>query len=258
MAVELVPQTPWRRFLGMNIKGTPAMPAVAVAHDLGLGRSRSSVLVLQEFKWPWYWRTLGRIVPALSAQRWRSSPTATGGLAFPVRGAQAVTWRGQEWRRRRTRRRLLHKGVANISEDRHLRAVLLEDRNTELRAWFGTTHFVVRGDQEADPIRRRDLMARDLVALDRFLTELVASGEPVLFQLDANLRPRSGVYRRFCRILRTHGATIHGAHGVEFLFTIDGTRTRVEVKDDWIVPTHELRTDHEGRGITFRLVARQA
>lgn len=258
MAVHVAPRTPWRRFLGMNIKGTPSMPAVAVAHDLAVGRSRSSVLVLQEFRWPWYWRTLGRVVPALSTQKWRSSPGAAVGFSRPVLGAQAVTWRGQDWRRRRTRRRLLHRGVANVSEDRHLRAVLLEDRNTELRAWFGTTHFVVRGDQDSDPIRRRDLMARDLAALDQLLTELVASGEPVLFQLDANLRPRSAVYQKFRRILRNHGATIHGTHGVEFLFTIDGSRTKVEVKDDWIIPVHELRTDHEGRGITFRLVARQA
>lgn len=248
--------TPWRQFLGLNIKGTPAMPARAVAHDLRVAKRRASVVAVQEFKWPWYWRTLGRQLPAASSSAWRSSPNPLVGLARPVFGGQAVAWRGQLWRRRKTRRLLLHAGAAGISESRQLRAALLEDRNTELRAWFGTTHFVVGGDQTSDSLRRRNLLAEDLAQLDRFLAELTRTGDPVVFQLDANIRPRSEAYPKLRAILRRHRATIHGTHGVEFLFTINGTRTLVEVKDDWIVPTSELRTDHEGRGITFRLVAR--
>lgn len=247
-------RTSWRRFVGLNIKGTPAMRAAAVRHDLELALGRASVIVLQEFKWPWYWRTLGRVVARRRERRWRSFPGFLRGLARPVFAAQAVVWRSHGWKRRGSRRRLLHRGAAGISESRQLRAALLEDKETKLRAWFGTTHFVVGGDQDTDGPRRRAILEHDLEQLDAFLGELTATGYPVLFQLDANIRPSSDAYPAFRAVLKRHRARLHGARGVEYLFTINGRHGRVGVLRDWTIPTSELRTDHEGRGITFRLL----
>jgi len=250
-----VTATSWRRFLGLNVRGTPAMRAAAVRHDLELALERASVVALQEFKWPWYWRTLSRAVTRRPARRWRAFPGFVRGLARPVFAGQTVVWRAHGWKRRDSRRRLLHAGAAGISESRQLRAVLLEDRDTGLRAWFGTTHFVVAGDESTDGPRRRAILEHDLEQLDAFLGELEATGYPVLFQLDANIRTSSDAWPAFRRLLKRRRARIHGPRGVEYLFTINGRRGRVDVLHDWIVPVRELRTDHEGRGITFRLVA---
>jgi hypothetical protein len=248
--------TRWFRFLGMNIKGSPAMTAVEVAQDLAVAQDRCSVLVTQEFKWPWYWRTLRTAVALTSPSFWRTSPGLVPGFAMPVRGAQSIMWKGRRWKRTGTKLALLHKGIAGISEDRFIRAVLLQDRKTRLRCWFLSTHFVVGGDRVSDSARRRSVMAGDLAAFGAFVDELVATGHPIIGQLDANLRPGSEVYRPFLKIVRRHKGEFHGAHGVEFLFTIDGRTTSIEVKDDWIVPTYEVNTDHEGRGITARIVAK--
>ena len=248
--------TPWRQFLGLNIKGTPAMSARAVAHDLRAAKRHASVLALQEFKWPWYWRQLGRVLPARGKRPWEAYPTHELGLARPGFGAQAILWSSAEWRRIGSRRALLHEGEAGISETRWLRAALLADRQTGLHSWFGSTHFVVGGDRPEDGPIRQAMLGRDLDALDGFLALLTRDGHPVVFQLDANLRSSSGqTYQRFRAILKRHGAKLHGnPKGVEFLLSIDGDRTAVEVRRAWEVPTSELRTDHEGRGITFRLV----
>jgi hypothetical protein len=248
--------TPWRHFLGLNIKGTPAMPARAVAHDLRAAKKRADVVVLQEFKWPWYWRELGRVLPRGRGRKaWQAYPNHELGLARPGFGAQAILWSSTAWRKVGSRRALLHEGEAKISERRWLRAAHLADRQTGRSAWFGSTHFVVGGDRSSDGPIRQAMMRRDLDALDEFLGQLTRSGDPVVFQLDANLRSTSEVYRRFRAILKKHGAKLHGnLKGVEFLFTIDGAGTAVEVRRAWEVPTSELRTDHEGRGITFRLV----
>lgn len=249
--------TDWFRFLGMNIKGTPAMTAMQVAEDLAVGQKNCSVLVTQEFRWPWYWRTL-RTAVALTAPRslWRTSPGLVPGFAMPVRGAQSILWKGRRWKRVGTKLTRLHKGIAGISEDRFIRAVLLQDRETRLRCWFLTTHFVVGGDRATDSSRRRNVMAVDLAGFGTFVDELAATGHPIIGQLDANLRPASEVYKPFLKIVRRHKGEFHGNHGVEFLFTIDGRTTSIEVKKDWTVPTTELNTDHEGRGITARIVAK--
>jgi hypothetical protein len=251
--------TPWRQFLGLNIKGTPAMPARAVAHDLRVAKRRASVVAVQEFKWPWYWRQLGRVLPARGKRRgWQAYPNHELGLARPGFGAQAILWSSAHWRKIGSRRALLHEGEPKISERRWLRAALLADRQTGRHAWFGSTHFVVGGDRPEDGPIRQAMLSRDLDALDKFLALLTRDGHPVVFQLDANLRSSSGqTYRRFRAILKRHGAQLHGnLKGVEFLFTIDGKRTAVEVRRAWEVPVSELRTDHEGRGITFRLAPR--
>lgn len=245
--------TDWFRFLGMNIKGTPPMGRPAVEHDLNVARERCDVLVTQEFRWPWYFRAAKTVLGA-QTPNWGSSPGYGHGYLRPVAGAQSVKYRKDRFKRVRTRRALLHKGVAGVSESRSLRAVLLKDRETGEKFWAGTTHFVVKGDEWHDTPLRKGIMARDLIAFDKFIGGLVKSGHPVFFELDANIHEGAWAYDEFTRILRKHGATIHGTHGVEYLFTIDGRKTAVEVKKDWIVKADDLKTDHEGRGITARLV----
>jgi hypothetical protein len=243
-------QSDWFRFLGMNIKGTPPMGRPAVEHDLNVARERCDVLVTQEFRHSWYFRAAKSVLGA----EWGSSPGYAHGTLRPVAGAQGVLWRKDRFKRLRTRRAPLHAGEAGVSESRALRAVLLQDRETGLKCWFGSTHFVVKGDEHFDTPLRRGMMRTDLEALDKFIARRKRSGHPIIFQLDANLHPGSYVYDDFMRIMRKHGATIHGEHGIEFLFTIDGEHVAVEVKKDWIVRKDEIKTDHEGRGITARLV----
>jgi hypothetical protein len=250
-------QTKWFRFLGMNIKGTPSMRRARVEHDLNVARKNASVLVTQEFKWRWYFRA-AKAVLGRATHRWASSPGYGHGTLRPVAGAQSVKWKTKRWRRLRTRRALLHKGVARVSESRSLRAVLLQDRETRLRAWFGTTHFVVGGDEAGDSPLRKRMLRENIEALDKFIEDLKANGNPIFFQLDANIHPGTWAYDEFMAVMRKHKATIHGAHGVEFLFTIDGEDTKVEVRRDWIIPRDQLETDHEGRGVTARLVKREA
>lgn len=242
-------------FIGMNIRGTPAMKASAVRHDLKVARGNSDVCVVQEFRWPWYWRTLARLMDvATPLMAWRSSPGRQQGYADPVKGAQAVLWNGKVWRRMGVRVKLLHLGVAGISEHRYLRAVLLEENETGKRCWFVTTHFVVGGDEQRDDPFRKKMLRHNVMVLDHFLRGLKATSHPVICQLDANIHRGSEAYWGFQRMLTKHGAKIHGDHGVEYLFTIDGRKVSVQVVRDWQVPTSALKTDHEGRGITFRLV----
>lgn len=248
--------TDWFKFLGMNIKGTPPMGRPAVEHDLAVARTKADVLVTQEFRHSWYFRAAKTVLGRQNGSEpaWGSSPGYSHGYLRPVAGAQSVKWKRDRFKRVRTRRARLHKGVAKVSESRSLRAVLLKDRETGEKFWAGTTHFVVKGDEWTDTPLRKGIMARDLIAFDKFLGKLVKSGHPIFFQLDANVHKGAWAYDEFTRILRKHGATIHGTHGVEYLFTIDGTRATVEVKNDWTVSTDDLKTDHEGRGITARLV----
>ena len=250
-------RTDWFRFLGMNIKGTPSMRRAAVEADLNVARQKADVLVTQEFKWNWYY-SAAKAVLGRGETRWASSPNFNAGFLAPVFGAQSVKWKRDRFKRVRTRRALLHAGVAKVSESRWLRAALLEDRETGLKAWFGSTHFVVGGDEASDSPLRKRMLADNIEALDKFIAKLKRGGHAIFFQLDANIHPGTWAYTEFMRVMRKHGATIHGKHGVEFLFTIDGESVEVEVKRDWIVPTTVLNTDHEGRGVTARLVKKGA
>lgn len=242
-----------RKFLGMNIKGTPAMKASQVSADLLVGRRNSDVLVTQEFRWPWYWRALAKSLP-VAAKTWHSAPRKGQGFLHPVKGAQAVTWDTSVWRWHETCTRLLHNGAAKISEARYIRAALLEDKETGLKCWFGTTHFVVGGDERGDGPIRKQMMKRDLEVLDHFLTVLGRSGYPVLMEFDANIHVGSEAYAELRAVLKKHGATIHGNHGVEYLISIDGKKIKVQVMRNWIIATKALFTDHEGRGVTYCLV----
>ena len=253
-------QTRWFRFLGMNIKGTPAMSADKVEHDLEVAKDRTDVLVVQEFRWPWYWRTAKAVLAAKAARwrdRWATSPGLSQGFAAPVRGAQAVMWVRGLFKRRRTWVRLLHKGHAGVSESRFQRAVLLEDKATGLAFIAWTTHAVVKGDNREDPDLRERILATDLANIDAMLGDLKATGFPVIGEADLNIYATSDARARLDAILARHGARLHGPKGgVEYLFTIDGPRATVEVRDTWEVSTRALFTDHEGRGLTFRLVRR--
>ena len=239
----------------MNIKGTPAMPAAAVKHDLTVGRSEASVLVTQEFRWPWYWRTLKNVVGRGKwSDRWSSSPGFAKGFARPVRGAQSVMWDNKIWKHVDTRVRVLHDGHAGISEDRFIRAVLLQNRATGVLCWFLTTHFVVGGDEPGDGPLRKKMMALDLRVLDTMVEGLRETGYAIIGQFDGNIHRGTPAYRELMDIASDNKMTFHGEHGVEYLFTVDGEATKVQVLNDWVVPTSRLKTDHEGRGITYRLI----
>lgn len=242
------------RFLGMNVRGTPSMSWRKVRHDLRVLKASSSVGVVQEFRWPWYWRQAAKVLQS-KGSRWASSPSLRAGLGYPISGAQAVFWDRRIWRRHGTLTQRLHAGQAGISEDRYLRSVLLEDKATGLRCWFGTTHFVVGGDRFTSEPQRLKLMEQDLRALDQYLGRLRVNNHPVIFQLDANIHTGTPVYKRLTALLEKHGARLHGDHGVEYLFSINGSKARVEPVNSWEIPVARLRTDHEARGMTFRLLA---
>jgi len=247
-----VKRTTTRRFVGANIKGTPKMSRRKVAEDLRVLRRRADLVVLQEFKWRTYWLAL---IANLSASRWSSYPAAARGLAAPVRGAQGVVWRRSVWRRRGARVALLHKGRARISESRWLRAVLVEDRATALRCWHGGTHNVVGGDEPTDSPTRRGMLDDNLDRLAEFLDDLMRTGEPIAWHMDANVHRGTEAHERLVEIVRSRGGSIWGEHGVEYLFTIPSARSFVEVEAAWrIRPGDALNTDHEARGITYRLI----
>lgn len=246
------------RFVGANVRGTPAMIGQEVAEDLELLAGECSVLALQEFRHRWYWSKLRKALQSGANGSWSTFPGVLVGLARPTYSGQAIAWRRGMWRKLDKRRRRLHKGHKRISEPRQLRAVLLEDRTSGLAAWFGTTHFVVRGDMRLDPDKRRGIMRGDLAAFDLFLDDLVHTGHPGAIQLDANLTPHStAAWEPFLAILRRHGCTIHGVRGVEYLITWPGRTTWLAVATDFDVPARELNTDHEARGIAFRLATRR-
>lgn len=250
-------ETRWARFAGANIKGTPSMSAAKVAADIELLRRNCSVMVLQEFRWPWYWRTIAKslgsdLLPGLG---WRTAPGMAAGLRSPVFSAQAVAWRDSRWRRKEVRRRKLHDGMAKISETRWIRSALLEDRATQLECWFGTTHAVVKGDEPSDSPMRKAILDHDLMVMHSFLRQLKATGHPVIFQADLNVHPGTWAYRDLLSICKAVGARIVGEHGVEYLFIMDQhSDVKVQVAKDWVIRPNRLNTDHEVRGMTFRLV----
>lgn len=254
-------RTETHRAVGANIKGTPAMPARKVLGDLRHLKGKADVIVTQEFKWGWYWRVLGALLLGVGKAKeiWGSSPAYRVGRKQPVSGAQAVLWKRALWKRIDTRKVLLMSGHAGISEHRYIRAVLLEDRLTGLRCWFLSTHFVVGGDGPNDgPIRQR-LLDSNVARLDAFLASLERTGDPIWGEIDANIHAGTLEYRQFVVMLNKHNAKIHGAHGVEYLFTIDNREAKVVVTKNWTVQPKAhggpLWTDHESRGTDFYLEA---
>src|SRR5690606_27454124 len=145
-----------------------------------------------------------------ATERWASYPVPGWGFQKATDSAQAVTWDRAVWRKVGKRKLVLHPLTPGISHRRFLRAALLEDRLTGLRCWFATTHFVVGGDEKGDDKVRRDVMAQDLRRFNIFLAMLSETGYPVVFQMDANLRPSSDIYPKFNDILYHHRATLRG------------------------------------------------
>lgn len=249
-----MPATQPHRFVGQNIKGTPSMSAVKVAADVRKVMSLADVAVLQEFKWSWYWRVLGSVA---TLRGWSANPALTRGLAHPIRGAQAVVHRRNLYDAVSTRTLLLHDGVAGVSDDRWLRGSLLRDRVHGLCCEFATTHFVVGGDMPTDPELRRSMLSSDLNRLAQFIDGRNPSW-PLVMELDANVHVGSTAYMKLRKMIEQRGGTFHGQLGVEYLFTIPGRRAVVRVLRDWTIPLTELNTDHEGRGITYRIVSAPA
>lgn len=247
------------RFLGANIKGTPAMPAKAVAEDLELLRRNASVIVTQEFRWPWYWRTARKALQRLRKRDpWRSSPGFAKGLAQPVKAAAAVMWLSSRWKRLDAKTEKLHDGAAGISEDRYLNAALLAEKPTGLAWWVGTCHAVVGGDERTDGPLRQAILEHDLMRLASFVRTLQRTGHPVVIEADLNIHPGTWAYRELMQILTAQGGRLVGVHGVEYLMIFDDdTDVQAEVVRSWEIPTRRLNTDHEVRGATLRLVRRR-
>lgn len=246
--------SPAHRAAGANIKGTPAMRARAVRADLHTLRARADVVMLQEFRWPWYWTVAERV---LGARRWSSVPGFRLGRARAVKGAQGIMWDRRAWRRVGSRSWPgfdFEVDTSGIMENRWIRAVLLEDRKTNQRAWFISAHFVVGGDRDGDGPVRRALLADNMRRFGSALDALAKTGHPIIGELDANIGRTSATYRRWARVLADRGATLYGEHGVEYLFAVDGVRVTVEPVKAWTIPTSELNTDHETRGLAFRLI----
>lgn len=244
--------SPVHHAAGANIKGTPAMPARKVRADLKVLRKRADVLMLQEFRWPWYWRVAMLLLGI--GKRWASSPVFKAGKDAPVRGAQGILWKRKAWKRVKTRVWLLHDGVAKVSESRFVRAVLLQDRVTGQFCWFLSTHFVVGGDESSDSPLRRGMLNDNIGMVDQVLSAIARSGHPVVFELDANIRSTSDSYDEWMAMLKRQDMKVHGAHGVEYMLTRSGVSTKINVHRNWVVPTTMLNTDHETRGITYTLV----
>ena len=248
--------TAWHKFVGTNERGTPPMPRNKVLADLAYLVTTEDVdsFVVCEFKWDYYWEA----AEDLLSEDWKSSPPMKRGKRFPVVSAQAVFWRKDIYRKIRTRLSLAHLGVAGISETRFIRSVLLADVVTDLRHWELITHFVVGGDEEGDGEKRKKMLRKNIRRLDRHIAARKRSGQPIIGQLDANIHKGTWAYDELMEVFRKHDARVVGVHGVEYLFVIDGRTTKVEVKRDFdIKPKRNngpLETDHEARGLIFRLV----
>jgi hypothetical protein len=257
------------RIVGMNIKGTPPMKGDQVEHDLDVAVDDydAQIILTQEMRWRWYFRRVGKVLKrrirvngkAQPGPSWAHAPNLKRALAAPVFAAQACFWRADQLRRVDTRQQRLHKGYRKISEPRQLRGVLLQDRehagDPDMAWWNGTTHFVVKGDEQRDPeLRKRILLEEDLPAFAGWLDDMLETGHGAIVQLDANIRQGSAAYDDFMRVVRRREGRVVGRHGVEYLLVFQPRNgTRIDVSAAWEIPAHKLHTDHEGRGLTMRL-----
>lgn len=258
-------ESPPFKFGGANIKGTPAMPAADVAHDLKVLKRHLDVFVVQEFRWPWYWRAFH----ATLLDTFAAFPTWIHGLARPGSGAQANFWRRSKFRKEESHTRLLHQGRAKISETRWIRGTKLAVKATgpsrwdAIHLWVVSTHFVVGADEAGDgEIRKHMLFDEDIPHLRDFLGQIIGiSWFPVILEIDANIHRSSPAFPAFAAIIREAGGRFVGPLGVEYIAVFDGIKSardgltpRVVVDEVWSIPTSELKTDHEVRCITARIV----
>lgn len=236
-------------FAGANIKGTPAMKAKHVRHDLKVLRQSCDVFGVQEFKWKRYWQVAIAVL-TVAGKRWSSFPGLKKGLGRPSEGAQALFWKRSKFKRIKGYVRPAFDfriNTAGIMENRFIRGVLLRSKLDAFTAWFLSAHFVVGGDEKDDgPVRKR-LMMENIAALDVALVFMRKTGYPIMGEIDANIRPGTWAYVELMKVLTHHGATVHGEPGVEYLFTINGRKGKfTKVKPSRITPDH-LFTDHEVR-----------
>ena len=242
-----------RTFIGMNIRGFPPMRTAAVARDLRTAMDNADVLVAQEFGIRRYWR---KAQDLMFPNGWSSYPSYAKGIDRPRDSAQPVMWKRDKFKLIGVRRNLLMRGVAKIANTRFLRAALLEDRETGDQVWYGTTHFVVKGDRSNHPQRRRRLLNSNIRRLVRLIEDLKETGHPIIFQLDANIHKGTDTHKRFTAIIHNLGGTFHGEQGVEFTFTIPGKTQAIKVEKAWRIPVDKLATDHEARCINYSVVKR--
>ncbi len=244
----------WFRFQGANIKGTPKMLDDHAAEDMELILNQAAVVVVQEFRHRGYWVAVRRRARWLEAKV-KSYPNWKFGIVRPVRGAQAIFWRKNMWKKKRGWLVKAHDGVAGISEDRYWRGALLKRRKVNLRfsAWSG--HMVVKGDRKDSSRARRNLMALDLRTLDKFLGKLPEEW-PSLGEFDGNMHKHSQSHAELMKVLRKHGFQVLGSHGSEYLVGRNGTKATLEVRKLLSIPADRMWTDHETRGAEVRLVER--
>lgn len=244
--------TSQRTFAGANICGNPEMNKGAVRHDMKIIVAIAHVIGLQEFEWKPYWK----LVFAWLSIKWGSFPAARLGLTHPVQGAQGLLWRKRLYKQVQT---YLHPLFdfklphAGISDDRWIRAVLLEDIVTKLRCWYASTHFIVHGDDAKPGSERYKLMQQCLVALEDLIIFLQSTGEAFVIEFDGNIHQGTWAYRELMHIFEIHHCITHGDLGVEFLVTGAGDKTNVVVDRVFTIPTSRLKTDHEVRCINHHL-----
>lgn len=231
------------RFASANIKGTPPMPAQHALQDLQKAMQRADVLVLQEFRHRSYWRKAIRKRP-----RWRSYPGFAAAIARPNRAAGAVLWRARRFSKVNQACRVLHEGRAGVSETRYLRAVRLREKKSKRTAWYGGCHFVVKGDRIGSPeLRQKILYTEDIPRFEEFISGLLATGDPVIWGMDANIRHGTPGYKVFLAAVERLGGFIYGARGVEFTFVFPGRDHSFHVNTVSSHPAKDLHTDHEIR-----------
>lgn len=249
-------QTEWLTFGGMNIKGTPRMSVPRVSSDLQWLADTYNSAVVSEFKWDYYW---GRARTILGHDReWESNPSFDRGKAAPVVSAQANFWENDIFNKKRAKRALCHIGRGGISETRFIRGTLLDHIDTGLKHWEVVAHFVPGGDEATDEPLRKKILRNNIRRFVRFVQKLVKGGHAILGQLDANIHRGTWAFTEFVTRMEAIGAEFIGELGVEYLFKIDGERVKVETgKPVSLLPKSRggvLETDHESRGMHYRLV----
>lgn len=253
-------QTPWLTFVGANIRGTPPMRGRLVNEDIRTLRGEAESMVLCEFKWDWYWEQAQAVVGhkrKIGDPRWKSTPNMRQGYLAPVLSAQPNFWDTEVFRKTKAKRALCHMGMAGISEMRMIRGALLNHLETSLEHWEVVAHFVVGGDMLSDGEKRKKTLRKNIRRFARFIGKLVKTGKAIIGQLDANIHPGTWAYTAFMKALAPYKPKFHGEMGVEYLFTIDGKTTEIEVRRDYVIRPKRhhgpLNTDHEARAIVYRL-----
>lgn len=255
-------QTEVLTFQGMNIRGNPKMRTASVVNDLEILESESDSAVVCEFRWADYWRAAKRLFGNEAGDRFGAYPGFKVGERFPVASGQASFWRTSVFEKEKGRATLCHLGHAGISEMRMIRGTLLNHLRTGLKHWEVVAHFVVGGDGDGDGPIRKKILRNNIRRFVRFLKKLKRTGHAILGQLDANIHQGTWAFREFMSKMKNLGATFHGELGIEYLFSIDGEKSSVNpVKSFVTLPEHKggvLKTDHEARGLTYRLYRKAA